>query len=131
MDLKELLATLAQYDEMEAVSGMNIAEATEEDIKDLANKDEQEAADGMNLLEDDKIDIDPQVAADIERESEIAENKAKKRIYLKAIDGLQGLEEFLMDGASPSQGLDPETQEFIDKLQEIMAEIESRSLAFD
>ena len=52
MEIKDLIAKIAEYDEMEAPDGMNIVEATEEDIKDLANKDEQEAADGMNLLED-------------------------------------------------------------------------------
>lgn len=52
MELKDLLKSLAELDEMEAADGMNIAESEEKDIKDLANKDEMEAEDGMNIVED-------------------------------------------------------------------------------
>lgn len=114
MDTKELLAQLAKFEE-----------ATEEDIKDLATKDEQEAEDGMNLLEQ-------EVKEDIDQENELAELKAKKRIYTKAVEALEELQNFLWEGVSPSTGkLDPDTEEFNQLINSAIAEIHSRSLAFD
>ena len=52
MELKDLLKSLAELDEMEASDGMNLAEAEEKDLEDLANKDEMESEDGMNIIED-------------------------------------------------------------------------------
>ena len=139
MEIKDLLAKIAEYDEMEAPDGMNIVEdkvdeVKEEDIKDLANKDEMEAADGMNLLEDEKaIEISDEVAADIERENETAENKRKWRIYAKAYTALEELSNFLEDECvDPMLGdLDEETKEFNNKINELTQEIYSRSLAFE
>ena len=126
MELKELLAQLAKFDEMEAQDGMNIAEATEEDIKDLANKDEQEAEDGMNLLEQETNE-------DIDQENEDAENRRKLRIYQKAYQALEELSNFLEEECvDPMLGdLDEETKAFNNKINELTQEIYSRSLAFE
>ena len=126
MEIKDLLAKIAEYDEMEAPDGMNIVEATEEDIKDLANKDEQEAEDGMNLLE-------KETNEDIDQENEDAENKRKLRIFVKAYEALEELCDFFEDECvDPMSGkLDDETEAFNDKLHEMINEIYSRSLAFE
>lgn len=107
------------------------------DIKEI-NK---EIACALNEDMDDKYDRlsalfaneeeDDNIEQEIEQENELAELKAKKRIYLKAVDGLEELHEFLLGTGSPSQGLDSETQELCDKIQELSEEIYSRSLAFD
>lgn len=97
-----------------------INEVLEQAIADLANKDEMEAEDGMNIVED------------IDSENEIAEKKAKKRIYTKAVAALEELQNFLWEGVSPSTGkLDPDTEEFNQLINSAIAEIHSRSLAFD
>lgn len=126
MEIKDLIAKIAEYDEMEAPDGMNIVEdkvdeVKEEDIKDLANKDEMEAEDGMNLLED------------IDQENEDAENKRKLRIYKKAYEALEELSDFLEEECvDPVLGdLDEETKEFNNKINELTQEIYSRSLAFE
>ena len=131
MEIKDLLAKIAEYDEMEAPDGMNIVEdkvdeVKEEDIKDLANKDEQEAADGMNLLE-------KETNEDIDQENENAENKRKLRIYKKAYEALEELSNFLEDECvDPMLGdLDEETKAFNNKINELTQEIYSRSLAFE
>lgn len=125
MEIKDLIAKIAEYDEMEAPDGMNIVEdkvdeVKEEDIKDLANKDEMEAEDGMNLLED------------IDQENEDAENRRKLRICKKAMDAIEEYRDLLEEGIDPATGkLDPETEAWFDKLGEITDEIYSRSLAFE
>lgn len=126
MEIKDLIAKIAEYDEMEAPDGMNIVEdkvdeVKEEDIKDLANKDEMEAEDGMNLLED------------IDQENEDAENRRKLRIYKKAYEALEELSDFLEEECvDPVLGdLDEETKAFNNKINELTQEIYSRSLAFE
>lgn len=95
MDIKNLLSQMAEFDEMEAPDGMNIAE-------------------------------------DIEEENELAENKRKKRIYQKAIQSLEELQNFLWEGVSPATGkLDADAEEFNQLINTAIAEIHSRSLAFD
>ena len=65
-------------------------------------------------------------------ENEIAENKAKKRHYLKAVDALEELQSFLEEGIDPATGtLDEETNQFYDRITDLITEIHSRSLAFD
>lgn len=69
---------------------------------------------------------------DIDTENEIAENKAKKRHYLKAVDALEELQSFLEEGIDPATGtLDEETNQFYDRITDLISEIHSRSLAFD
>lgn len=69
---------------------------------------------------------------DVESENELAELKAKKRIYTKAVEALEELQNFLWEGVSPSTGkLDPDTEEFNQLINSAIAEIHSRSLAFD
>ena len=95
MELKDLLAKLAEFDEMEQ-------------------------QDGMNLLED------------VEEENELADKKSKKRVYLAAVEAIEKLRDELEEGIDPATGkLDAETEDFFNKLGEIVDEIQSRSYAFD
>lgn len=83
--------------------------------------DEMEAPNGMNI-----------VTETVEEENEIAENKSKQRVYLKAIDALSELHDLIHEGADPVEGiLDDDTAEFSAKVADLMEEIYSRSLAFD
>lgn len=82
--------------------------------------DEMEQQDGMNLLED------------VEEENELADKKSKKRVYLAAVEAIEKLRDELEEGIDPATGkLDVETEDFFNKLGEIVDEILSRSYAFD
>lgn len=93
---------------------------TKELLAQLAKFDEMEAQDGMNLLED------------VEEENELADKKSKKRVYLAAVGAIEKLRDELEEGIDPATGkLDAETEDFFNKLGEIVDEIQSRSYAFD
>lgn len=93
---------------------------TKELLAQLAKFDEMEAQDGMNLLED------------VEEENELADKKSKKRVYLAAVEAIEKLRDELEEGIDPATGkLDAETEDFFNKLGEIVDEIQSRSYAFD
>ena len=94
MDVKELIASLAEFDEMEAPDGMNIAEGVEE-------------------------------------ENEKAENKRKKRVYQKAVEALSELQDLIGEGINPAQTEADETTQFYNRIQDLIEEIDSMSLAFD
>lgn len=91
-------------------------------IKNLRSLgDEMEAPNGMNIVDE-----------TIEEENELAENKRKKRIYQKAIQSLEELQNFLWEGVSPTTGkLDTDGEKFNQLINTAIAEIHSRSLAFD
>ena len=77
-------------------------------------------------------ELDSYLREDIESENENAERKRKLRVYTKAYEALEELEEELDHDVNPATGkLDPETDEFYNKLVDIGNEIYSRSLAFE
>ena len=59
------------------------------------------------------------------------ELKAMKRQYMKPVVALREFVELLEEGASPSSGIDSDTQALIDKCNNLADEIESCSYAFD
>lgn len=68
---------------------------------------------------------------DIDFENEQADRRSNLRVYQKAYMALEELQDKLEEGMSPSGTLDAETEEFYDKLQDMINEIHSRSLAFE
>ena len=77
-------------------------------------------------------DLKKYIKEDIDFENEQAANKAKLRIYKKAYESLEELQDLLAEDAAPSTGeLDDETDAFNNKLTEMINEIHSRSLAFE
>ena len=68
---------------------------------------------------------------DIDFENEQAERGSALRVYQKAYMALEELQDKLEEGISPSGSLDMETEEFYNKLQDMINEIHSRSLAFE
>ena len=69
---------------------------------------------------------------DVTDEFEKAENKRKLKIYVKAYEALEELQDELSQGIDPVTGkLDSETDNFYNELTEIIDEIYSRSLAFE
>ena len=69
---------------------------------------------------------------DVTQENEAAELRRIKRVYLKALDGLEQLQTELEYSVEPGTGkMDKDTQQFYDLLTKCVNEIYSRSLAFD
>lgn len=77
-------------------------------------------------------DLKKYIKEDIDFENEQAANKAKLRIYKKAYESLEELQDLLSEGADPASGnLEADTDTFYNKLTEMINEIHSRSLAFE
>lgn len=77
-------------------------------------------------------ELDSYLREDIEEENENAERKRKLRVYTKAYEALEELQEELDHDIDPATGkLDLETAEFYDRLTDIIDEIHSLSLAFE
>ena len=77
-------------------------------------------------------DLKKYIKEDIDFENEQAANKAKLRIYKKAYESLEELQEVVAESLDPATGLfDDDTDEFYQLLQKCINEIHSRSLAFE
>lgn len=69
---------------------------------------------------------------DIDSENEKAENKRKLRVYKKAYEALEELQDELDHDVDPVTGkLNDETNKFYDNITDMINEIYSRSLAFE
>ena len=72
------------------------------------------------------------LSENVEEENEHAEMKRSWRIYTKAHESLEELQELLVEGIDPSTGkLDADTDAFYNQLTDMINEIHSRSLAFE
>lgn len=72
------------------------------------------------------------LSEDVAQENEAAELRRIKRVYLKALDGLEQLQTELEYSVEPGTGkMDKDTQQFYDLLTKCVNEIYSRSLGFD
>ena len=72
------------------------------------------------------------LSENVEEENEHAEMKRSWRIYTKAYESLEELQELLAEGKNPSTGkLDADTDAFYNQLTDMINEIYSRSLAFE
>ena len=69
----------------------------------------------------------------VKLENEEAERKAILRVFQKAYGSLEELQTWFEDNmVNPSSGkMDKETEEFYNKLQDVVNEIYSRSLAYE
>ena len=69
----------------------------------------------------------------VKLENEEAERKAILKVFQKAYVGLEELQTWFEDNmVNPSSGkMDKETEEFYNKLQDVVNEIYSRSLAYE
>lgn len=72
------------------------------------------------------------LSENVQEENEHAEMKRSWRIYTKAYESLEELQELLVEGIDPSTGkLDADTDVFYNQLTDMINEIHSRSLAFE
>lgn len=68
----------------------------------------------------------------VEDEFEYADNKRKKKAYVKAVESLEELQTVLEEGVDPATGLlDDFTNELYQKIQDCIDHIYSASLVFD
>lgn len=69
---------------------------------------------------------------DVDLENETSQTNDNLRVFQRAYMGLEELQIWLEDNVvSPSGKMDKETEMFYDKLQDMVNEIYSRSLAFE
>lgn len=72
------------------------------------------------------------LSENVQEENEHAEIKRSWRIYTKAYESLEELQELLVEGIDPSTGkFDADTDAFYNQLTDMINEIHSRSLAFE
>lgn len=76
--------------------------------------------------------LDEVLKETVEDENELANTKRKYRVYVKAYEGLEELQDLLEEeGINPVDGkMDAETEALYDKIQELINQIYSASLAF-
>lgn len=76
--------------------------------------------------------LDEVLKETVEDENELANRKTKYRVYVRAYEGLEELQDLLEESVNPTDGkMDPETEALYDKITELINQIYSASLAFE
>lgn len=77
-------------------------------------------------------ELDEVLKETVEDENKLADTKRKYRVYVRAYEGLEELQDLLEEGVNPVDGkMDAETEALYDKIQELINQIYSASLAFE